>query len=136
MLAAMRTKVLRFFLAVFWLVWMAVVMPLHTPGVVPMRAAGGSAFESGGGARGVVVCPFCAASEAGKNSGQKQPPVSETGCALCDVKAKLYTGPVISLELRPLGWMRVAAAMRRDARVLDGAVLVFRSRAPPARAFA
>lgn len=119
-------KWLNALLAAFWLVWTAVILPLHTPGIVPMEPGGAA---SAAGTR-VALCPLCIARVEGKPS-QKPARSPASGCALCDIKVKLYTGPVLCLDLRPTGLLENLPPARPISSEQESVFFHFRSRAPP-----
>jgi len=80
----MRWRGLHLFLALFWLLWSAVVVPMHRPGIISVD-----------GAKPKACC-------ATRDKNDKSPATALT-CAICDWKAKLSSPPSLTLNFEPLG---------------------------------
>ena len=117
----MLRRGLHLFLACFWLFWIGVILPVHTVGFVPLQGASAMA--------GAPVCPMCLARAA--KSGKTPPAPPASGCALCDLKAKLYSGTLVVADLEPCGVHAVDRISPPLVPFVQSPPLPSDSRAPP-----
>jgi hypothetical protein len=116
----MRVRCLSIFLTCVWFLWTGLVLPGHTPGEVSYRI---------GSARSINVaptCPFCS------HSKSKSPARPYYGCAMCDLKIKLYAGTIHIPSLAPNGLLEIARAPPALLTPFFRVSRPFQSRAPPA----
>ena len=125
----MRLRPFHLALLAFQVLWLNVIVPGHTRGIVKLPGSPADAPQS---------CPMCDAAKAATptkgTDGTKGKGDPVDGCAICFFAAHLATPPVIDLAPPPLGLAErldpPAETQRPDCRPIG----THRSRAPPANA--
>jgi hypothetical protein len=127
----MRRRWLAWSVLIFQTLWLNVIVPGHTRGIVLLPNAAAPSVAASG------TCPFCGAetrtsSDAtSKGSKPNSPQDSTRFCAICFFAAHLTVPPAVDLSLPPLAFRH--AAYREIARDVVSlcVVLPFDGRGPP-----
>ncbi|HSV12932.1 MAG TPA: hypothetical protein VLI90_01635 [Tepidisphaeraceae bacterium] len=115
-------------LLIFQAIWLNVILPGHTRGVVTTPGTECSACESSSAPQRTTTC--CGSSSDSKR--QQTPNRRAQHCAICAFAARLTLPPVIDLTPAPLGFLE-RLALAPPARVESVRSLpTYDGRAPPA----
>jgi hypothetical protein len=115
-------KVFIFVLAAFWTLWMNVLLPGHTRGLITVAG-----YQEGAAAKA------CCMDEEGAGEKKSQGPSKErvANCALCAFAAHLTTPPVLDLVARPGDLLCLLPEPRVEGVTTLELVLAYMERGPP-----
>jgi hypothetical protein len=118
---AVRFRPVHLFLLIFQALWLNVIVPGHTRGIVQLPNAGHS-------------CPACCCEQSAQTKNQKPAaPTNPPGnCAICFFAAHLSIPPKIDLSLTRLDFLHRLDAIVMEDRIARIALSPFNSRGPPA----
>jgi hypothetical protein len=120
--ARVEVRLIKSLLAAFWLLWVGVVIPSHTVGLIQVVPGASSG-----------VCPMCASSNAPASRGQQAPakPGPAAGCAVCNFTAKLCAGTNFDCHLHYLALANISGIPPPHESPSIFLLLTCMSRAPP-----
>jgi hypothetical protein len=110
----MRGRILRIFLALFWFVWTAIIIPAHSRGAISVPGS---------------VCCHC-----GEKNPQSPVNRSPTNCAVCQLVAHLMPAITIPIDLQPGKQVELVKISLVKCPILAERPFCFLSRGPPALA--
>jgi hypothetical protein len=118
----MRGRIGRIALLIFQALWLNVILPGHTRGIITLPGA---------------ACPdlgssCCARSKATQQNGPAKPNRRPGACAVCFFAARLATPDVVDLTPPPLGLVAVLDVPAVQSMPRAAMPLAFDSRGPPA----
>jgi hypothetical protein len=111
-LLRVRGRILRIFLALFWFVWTAIIIPAHSRGAISVPGS----------------CCHCSDNQPNSKSPTNRSPAN---CAVCQLAAHLMPAITIPIDLEPGEQVELVKISLTQRPILAERPFCFLSRGPP-----